>query len=943
VRTLYQTGKFDNVILEMDRMGLQALGLCEIRWTGAGEIVKDNNHLFYSGGDTHQHGVGLILNRDFSKSVLSFWPKSERLLQVKLKASPFNLNIIVVYAPTAEAEEKDIDQFYCELNEVMKGCKSQEITIVMGDWNAKIGEGQENDVVGRFGLGQRNDRGDRMADWCTENGMVITNTLFQCHFRKRYTWTQPGDRAKNQIDFILINKRFRNAVKNSHAYPGADIQSDHNPVVAKVRLSLNRIQKPQNKRKLMLRILKEDATIRENFKKEVLNNIEEAPPESVQDHWNQLKTTISQAAEKHIPQEKARSRSSQWITKEIKDLMEQRRLLKGHPVQYDLVHNQIRKKCTEAKELWLENKCKEIENASQDPRTMFRKIKDLCGKRSAPSSRCIKDADGNVLHQEEEVSARWVQYVKALFDDNDPEDDDLHVMYQASAEAGPEILKDEIRWAIHRMKTDKAPGPDEIYTEMLVALDEEGVDLIWQICKKIYETGELPTDMLLSIFITLPKIPGTMECSNHRTISLMCHILKILLKIITNRVRRQLLPEISPRQYGFMKDRGTRNAVFVLRNLCERAIQHQQNVYCCFVDYAKAFDRVPHKRLFETLRNINIDAKDYRLLHKLYQNQTGTVRLPNRNTETFAIKRGVRQGCVASPDLFNLFSETILRRLDEVSEGLLVNGVRINNIRYADDTVIIADSEEGLQNLLNILNDKSEEYGMSINCKKTKCMVFSKAKISPKCLLKMGDETIEQVEAFNYLGSVVTCDTRCRNEIRRRLTLAKAAFNQLRSIFADRKMSTTIKIRLLKTYVWSVLLYGCESWTFTAETRKNVEAAEMWFYRRILRVSYMDRVTNDTVLERVHQKRQLLKIIEKRQMQFLGHSIRKGELEELSLSGKIPGRRARGRQRQTLLHNYTQGETRTHIQPSTIWQRARARQPLLSSLGSSRPGNGHDN
>jgi len=189
----------------------------------------------------------------------------------------------------------------------------------------------------------------------------------------------------------------------------------------------------------------------------------------------------------------------------------------------------------------------------------------------------------------------------------------------------------------------------------------------------------------------------------------------------------------------------------------------------------------------------------------------------------------------------------------------------------------------------------------------------------------------------------VTCDTRCRNEIRRRITLAKAAFNQLRSIFADRKMSTTIKIRLLKTYVWSVLLYGCESWTFTAETRKNVEAAEMWFYRRILRVSYMDRVTNDTVLERVHQKRQLLKIIEKRQMEFLGHSIRKGELEELSLSGKIPGRRARGRQRQTFLHNYTQGETRTHIQPSTIWQRARARQPLLSSLGSSRPGNGHGN
>ena len=176
-----------------------------------------------------------------------------------------------------------------------------------------------------------------------------------------------------------------------------------------------------------------------------------------------------------------------------------------------------------------------------------------------------------------------------------------------SAQTGPSILKDEVHWALRQMKTGKAPGPDEICVEMLLALEEEGINMLWQICNRVYESGIFPRQMLLSIFITLPKIPGTLDCSSHRTISLMSQILKILLKIIFKRIRRQLLPEISVNQYGFMKDCGTRNAIFIIRILSERAIEHQQDVYVAFIDYTKAFDKVKHIELFRMLKNIQID------------------------------------------------------------------------------------------------------------------------------------------------------------------------------------------------------------------------------------------------------------------------------------------------------------------------------------------------
>ena len=173
-----------------------------------------------------------------------------------------------------------------------------------------------------------------------------------------------------------------------------------------------------------------------------------------------------------------------------------------------------------------------------------------------------------------------------------------------------------------------------------------------------------------------------------------------------------------------------------------------------------------------------------RVVRNLYWNQNATVRIEGEYSEYNEIKRGVRQGCVMSPDLFNLYSEIILRNLEDMP-GIRINGQMINNIRYADDTVLIAGSEQELQNLLNTVVIESESKGLALNVKKTECMVVSKKKVNPKCNVRSKGEIITQVEKFKYLGYMLTSDGRCDTEIKKRIAIAKDSFSKMSPIFKN--------------------------------------------------------------------------------------------------------------------------------------------------------------
>ena len=243
VRTLHAIGKLENAIKEMESHKIGILGVGEMRWTGSGCIKKDSYMVLYSGGEQHTEGVGMIISKKYAKAVMGFLPISRRVMVVKIEGKPFNLAIIQAYAPTADHSEEDIEEFYEDLEKACKHVASTDVMVVMGDMNAKIGKGSVDRYVGEFGLGERNDSGDRLLEFCIEKDLFVANTHFQQPARRLYTWKSPGDVYRNQIDYIMVRRRFSNSVKNCRTFPGADINSDHCLLVSKMNFILKKIEK----------------------------------------------------------------------------------------------------------------------------------------------------------------------------------------------------------------------------------------------------------------------------------------------------------------------------------------------------------------------------------------------------------------------------------------------------------------------------------------------------------------------------------------------------------------------------------------------------------------------------------------------------------------------------------------------------------------------------
>ena len=170
-------------------------------------------------------------------------------------------------------------------------------------------------------------------------------------------------------------------------------------------------------------------------------------------------------------------------------------------------------------------------------------------------------------------------------------------------------------------------------------------------------------------------------------------------------------------------------------------------------------------------------------------------------------------------------------------------------------------------------------------------MVISRSKQAPKINISIEGEPIEQVEKMVYLGHVVTETGKSDTEIKRRIAIARSAFTSLYKVLTSREVSLDTRIRLLKCYIWSTLLYGCETWTLSKTLEKRIEAFEIWTFRRILKITWANHKTNDEVLNMAKCKRSLLNIIMKRKLQYFGHIIRKSSLQRLLLEGKVDGKR----------------------------------------------------
>ena len=160
----------------------------------------------------------------------------------------------------------------------------------------------------------------------------------------------------------------------------------------------------------------------------------------------------------------------------------------------------------------------------------------------------------------------------------------------------------------------------------------------------------------------------------------MSHVTKIILRVVLNRNKSLFREELSDEQFGYKPGKGTRNATLCLRTIMEKCIEKQKDLHICFIDYVKAFDCVKHDKLLELIQGLDIDGKDLRLIRNMYYGQKAAIRIKGKLGEWVCIHKGVRQGCILSPDLFNLYSEEALQTI-RMCDGVDLEGTNYNNLR----------------------------------------------------------------------------------------------------------------------------------------------------------------------------------------------------------------------------------------------------------------------
>ncbi|PNF29424.1 hypothetical protein B7P43_G06842 [Cryptotermes secundus] len=220
--------------------------------------------------------------------------------------------------------------------------------------------------------------------------------------------------------------------------------------------------------------------------------------------------------------------------------------------------------------------------------------------------------------------------------------------------------------------------------------------------------------------------------------------------------------------------------------------------------------------------------------------------------------------------------------------------------------------------MIDILIETGRCYGMEMNVEKTKVMKISRQ--PTPVTIKIDQKQLENVKCFKYLGSLLTDDGRCTSEIKSRIAMAKAAFSKKKYLFTS-KLDLNLRKKLVKRYIWSIALYGAETWTLRAVDKKHLESFEMWCWRRMEKISWADYVRKE-VLIRVSEQRNILHEIRKRKANWIGHVLRRNCLLNEVIEGKIEGRievtRRRGRRRKKMLDDLGDRRGYSHLKEKAL-------------------------
>lgn len=906
VRTMLPDGAPELVARSLSKHEISIACLSELRIAGsgrkfvqvpvaAGEDPKFSSYeLLYSGptDGSGLYGVGLMVEKKLSHAIVDWEPINSRLARIRLHAKPFDVTVIVAYAPTEGADDEVKDEFYDQVSRACGRVKRSDYLIIGGDWNAKMGTpitASERRCVGVHAMGVRNENGERLLDFLQTQRLVASNTCFTHKAVHTETWRSNDGVTRNQIDYILVRQRWRSSVMNARVFWGTTWSSDHGLLRARLRIRFSTQRPTKRPRKFDTDSLKFEAAAA-SFREAVASRL--APEDyldlAVPDKWSYIRDAVVQAASTSLGYVKRQS--SQWITEQSVLLMKQREA--NGPQNGPALARQIKAAVRTDKNAYWASQAQEMNEASRAGSLgkLYRHIKRLT-KPNAASGDVLKDAQGDLIYEPEKRMDRWVEHFRQLLNRPAPDtpirDGELLSLGFLDVSDNPPDKK-EVEMAIRSLKSGKAAGEDGIPPELWKHGGDSLVAAFTNLLSDIWSDGRIPADWGTAIVLPLFKKGDKAVCKNYRGISLLDIALKILEAIIATRIRPALDAVTRENQAGFRPGRGCIDQIFSLRQILETRHEFRRPTYVAFIDFAAAFDSVDRGSLWKILDQDGLPTKIIQLIEAMYKSTSNRVRVAGSISSDFEVATGVRQGAILSPLLFTRAIDWVMENAIEAQQlGMIVGGTRIPDLAFADDIALLAESPQELQLMLNNIATWAARVGLMVNCAKTKTMCSGDA--NPPQFTIYGED-LERVQSFVYLGSAVTELGDAGAEVTSRLAKAQGAFSLLQRLWNDRNVTVPTKMKVYLASVRSVLMYGCETWPLLVRQTQRLVAFEHKCWRKLLHIPYTAHVTNVEVRRRVGVLETVDVIIKRRRLSWFGHVARMDHhrLPKVTMLARIP-------------------------------------------------------
>ena len=918
------TGKGRELVDLMERRKIGVLCVQETRWKGnKARELGEGYKLFYSGANEEgRNGVGIVLSKELKESLIGVNRKSDRIMSLKLGLGATVVNIVCAYAPQTGCTEEEKDAFWEEMDQELRTIPGRERVILGGDLNGHLGISRTgiDRVHGGWGVGERNEGGERVIDFAVAFDLALINTFFEKKESRLITYRSGG--RESQIDLLLCKRHHLIEVSNCKVINGESVAAQHRMVVIDCRLrNCRKSRTPKMDPKIKWWKLK-NTELRTMFKERVLEAIR--LHEDVQEWWTENSKVILKIGEELLGKSSGRKppndKESWWWNEEVQAQVKSKKVAKKKADLSNLVqdkedYKKAKKEASRAVAKAMAETLNEIYEELETPEGE-KKILRIAKARDAASKdltqvRQIKDNQGVILAEEGEIKSRWEAYFERLLNEENPRTvfEDGHPNEAVTTA----LTRREVERAVKKMKNGKATGPDRIPVEVWKSLGEEGIDILWDLMQKILNQEKMPEEWRGSIIIPIYKGKGDIqECGNYRGIKLISHTMKIWEKIIERRLREETT--IGDEQFGFMPGRGTVDAIFALRQMMEKHREKQKGLHMVFIDLEKAYDRVPRQEVWRCLREKGVPEKYVRIIQDMYERAEANIKTSVGLTKSFPVNVGLHQGSALSPYLFDLVMDVVTQGIRDQAPWCML---------FADDIILCSTRREVVEEKLEEWRRTMEDRGLKISRKKTE---YLRLKDSENGEVRLQGEKLKRVEKFKYLGSSVSEDGELGAEITHRIQAGWKNWKKVSGVLCDRRIGIKLKGKVYKTVVRPAMMYGAETWAIKKTEEKRMDVAEMRMLRWMCGVTRRDRIRNE-LIRGTTKVREISDKIQESRLRWYGHIMRRDEqyVGKRVMEMNIPGRRKRGRPRRRWMDCIKDDLREKRLTGDEVWDRNRWR------------------